>query len=276
MVVVATMVAVAAMVVEDYRTPPVTAGDITNKRMLGGEERETMVSLFLLCQHVREALLLQGQCLKRMAITPLDQTTFQNAYSGEAPAWEIPTPQKALVAVADQIHGTLLDSGCGTGENALFFAARGCTVTGYDFVPDAIQRAASKAQERGIAATFLVKDGLTLGDWDEQFDNIIDSGVFHVFSDEDAARYVMGLAHVLKPGGRLFLICFSDAEPGLQGPRRISKQMLHDRFQEGWTVESVTPSNYNVRPEYDGSRYSAGGPKAWFAIIRKKSFESKP
>ena len=55
----------------------------------------------------------------------------------------------------------------------------------------------------------------------ERFDNVIDSGLFHVFSDEDRKHYVVGLANILKPGGKIFLMCFSDEEPGTQGPRRI-------------------------------------------------------
>ncbi len=203
------------------------------------------------------------------------RTSFQTAYDGAAPPWDIPGPQKAFIEVADRIHGKLLDSGCGTGENALFFAARGCEVTGYDFVEAAIARAKEKATERGITATFIVKNALTLADTndtsfaDATFDNILDSGVFHVFDDADAETYVKGLARLLKPGGRLFLICFSDAEPGTHGPRRIPKQMLYDRFGERWSVESITESRYQVRPEFDGSNFSKGGPKAWFAIIRR-------
>ena len=64
-------------------------------------------------------------------------------------------------------------------------------------------------------------DALTLSKLDPQFDGVIDSGLFHVFSDEERARYVAGLAHVTKLGGRLFLLCFSDEEPGTQGPRRV-------------------------------------------------------
>ena len=46
-----------------------------------------------------------------------------------------------------------------------------------------------------------------LKDLPEVFDSVIDSGLFHVFSNEDRKRYVGGLASVLKPGGRLFLLC---------------------------------------------------------------------
>ena len=160
-----------------------------------------------------------------------DRSTFESIYAGQAP-WDIGRPQKAFLDVADRITGSVLDAGCGTGENALFFAGRGRTVTGIDFLEEPISRAKRKATERGLPATFLVKDALTLKDWTERFDNVIDSGLFHVFNDDDRRRYVEGLATVLKPGGRLFLLCFSDEEPGTQGPRRVSKKELHDAFAE--------------------------------------------
>src|ERR1700674_4830566 len=121
-----------------------------------------------------------------------DRTTFESAYAGQAP-WDIGRPQKAFLDVADQIKGSILDAGCGTGENALFFASRGHKVTGIDFLADPIAKAKQKAEKRGLAATFLVKDAMTLKDWKERFDSVIDSGLFHVFNDADRQRYVEGL-----------------------------------------------------------------------------------
>lgn len=197
-----------------------------------------------------------------------NKSDFQNFYAGRPP-WDIDGPQKPFVEVADRITGASLDAGCGTGENALFFAARGCKVTGIDFIEAPIQRAKKKAVERGGAATFLVKDALTLKDWSERFDNVIDSGLFHVFSDEDRRRYVEGLATVLKPGGRVFLMCFSDEEPGTQGPRRLSRQELHAAFAQGWTVESVEAKRVTVRADAKEFSFSEGGPKAWFAVVKR-------
>jgi hypothetical protein len=51
-----------------------------------------------------------------------DRTTFESIYAGQAPRGN-GRPQKAFIDVADQISGSILDAGCGTGENALYFAS---------------------------------------------------------------------------------------------------------------------------------------------------------
>jgi cyclopropane fatty-acyl-phospholipid synthase-like methyltransferase len=197
-----------------------------------------------------------------------DRTSFQAMYAGQAP-WDIGKPQKPFLDVADRITGSLLDAGCGTGDTALYFARRGCQVTGIDFIEEAIKRARRKSTDQGVPATFLVRDALTLKDWPERFDNVIDSGLFHVFSDEDRGPYVEGLATVLKPSGRLFLMCFSDEEPGTQGPRRVSKKELHAAFAQGWVIESIEPTRAEVRPDVKDLTFSEGGPKAWFVVVRR-------
>ena len=141
-----------------------------------------------------------------------DRSTFETAYTGQAP-WDIGRPQQAFLAVADRITGSVLDAGCGTGDNALFFASRGHKVTGIDFLEEPVARARRKATERGLTATFLVMDALALKDLPEVFDSVIDSGLFHVFSDEDRRCYVEGLASVLRPGGRLFLPTHGGGSP---------------------------------------------------------------
>jgi SAM-dependent methyltransferase/catechol 2,3-dioxygenase-like lactoylglutathione lyase family enzyme len=196
--------------------------------------------------------------------------TFRNLYAGQAP-WDIAKPQNAFLDAADRITGTVLDAGCGTGENALHFAKLGRQVTGIDFLEEPILRARRKVIERGVWATFLVRDALTLARWDERFDNVIDSGLFHVFRDEDRKRYVEGLATVLKPGGRLFLMCFSDQEPGTQGPRRVSRLELQDAFRHDWTVETIQPAQVETLPDLKEFSFSEGGPKAWFVVARREA-----
>ena len=197
-----------------------------------------------------------------------DRSTFESAYAGQPP-WEIGRPQKMFLNAAHRITGSLLDAGCGSGENALYFASQGRKVTGIDFLAEPINRAKQKAAERGLTATFLVMDALALKELPEVFDNVIDSGLFHVFSDEERRRYVEGLASVIKPGGRLFLLCFSDDEPGEQGPRRVSRREIEDAFADSWLIESIEPSRFEVRPDLKDIRFSPGGPKAWFVVVRR-------
>jgi cyclopropane fatty-acyl-phospholipid synthase-like methyltransferase len=194
--------------------------------------------------------------------------TFKDAYAGEAP-WDIGRPQQPFVAVADRVTSPVLDAGCGTGDASLYFAARGYQVTGIDFLEEPIRRARAKAAERGLAADFRVADALTLSQSNERFNTILDCGLFHTFSDDDRSRYVAGLAHVLNPGGRLFLMCFSTEEPGTQGPRRISRDELHAAFADGWQIESLEATNFETNPKFTGMTFSDGGPKSWFATIRR-------
>jgi SAM-dependent methyltransferase len=204
-----------------------------------------------------------------VASNSIDRATFEDLYAGPAP-WDIGKPQRQVVAIADWVVSPVLDAGCGTGENALFLAALGCRVVGIDFVEEAIRRARRKAVERGLSAQFLVKDATALADWGERFATVIDWGLFHVFSDDDRRRYAGGLARVLQPGGRLFLTCMSDEEPGNEGPRRVSRQELYDSFADGWQVESIEPARCELHPEFTEVQFSEGGPKMWFAVIRRK------
>ena len=203
-----------------------------------------------------------------VASQSVDRATFEDLYAGPAP-WDIGKPQGWFTAIADRVTSPVLDAGCGTGENALFFAAKGHRVTGIDFVEEAIRRARAKAAERGLAVEFLVKDVLTLANWDERFGSAIDCGLFHVFSDDDRRRYVQGLGQVLESGGRLFLMCFSDEEPGTEGPRRVSRQELYDAFADGWEVESVQPCQIEINPDFTEVEFSEGGAKAWFAVVQR-------
>lgn len=184
-------------------------------------------------------------------------------------SWDIGEPQPPFVGVVERITGSVLDAGCGTGDTALFLAGHGRTVTGIDFLDEPIQRAKRRAVEQRLSVAFLVKDALTLAEWDERFDNVIDSGLFHVFGVRDRREYVAGLRTILKPGGFLFLVCWSDAEPGTHGPHRISTEDLHDAFNDGWAIESIQPCEIKSRPTRPELKDVPYRPKSWFAIIKR-------
>jgi SAM-dependent methyltransferase len=194
---------------------------------------------------------------------------FGDYYATPKAPWDIGRPQRAFVEAADAIGGRVLDSGCGTGDLALWLAERGRTVTGVDFLAFPLEAARRKARDRGLAVNFLEMDALALGEIPERFDAVTDCGLFHSFDDARRAAYVRGLARLLEPGARLFILCMSDAEPGEHGPRRIREQELRTAFADGWEIETLEPSRFEVVPGIPGAEFTSGGAWAWFAVIRR-------
>ncbi len=180
------------------------------------------------------------------------------------PPWEIGRAQPVFhqLAEAGRIGGRVLDSGCGTGEHVLLAAEMGLDATGIDIAPHAIATAQDKAAARGIAARFVVGDVLRLAELGERFDTILDSGVFHVFGDEDRARYVKALRASLNAGGTYLMCCFSDRQPGDWGPRRVTQDEIRAAFGTGWEVASIEATEFvtNLDPP---------AVQAWLAIITR-------
>ncbi len=106
----------------------------------------------------------------------------------------------------------------------LYFASRGQRVTGIDFLEEPIRLAKQKASERSLTATFLVMDALCLQELPEVFDNVIDSGLFHVFGDDDRRRYVEGWLRLSSRAGRFFFLCFSDENPARPSTARFASR----------------------------------------------------
>jgi SAM-dependent methyltransferase len=188
---------------------------------------------------------------------------FDASYAG-TPPWDIGRPQPAFLRLAEAggLKGRVLDAGCGTGEHALLAAGLGLDATGVDVAPTAIRLAEAKARERGLRARFLVWDTLELPALGQQFDTVLDCGLFHVFDDADRARYVEGLKAAVARGGRYHLLCFSDREPGDWGPRRIRREEITASFEDGWGVESIVEATVDLTISPDGAR-------SWLATIAR-------
>ncbi|HXQ61527.1 MAG TPA: class I SAM-dependent methyltransferase [Acidimicrobiales bacterium] len=189
---------------------------------------------------------------------------FDVSYQEGTPAWDIGRPQAPFVRLleAGDIRGRVLDVGCGTGEHALMAAAAGLTATGIDAAPTAIGLARAKAAQRSLEVRFEVWDALDLSGLGAQFDTLLDCGLFHVFDDDDRARFVASLGGVVVSGGRYFMLCFSDREPGDWGPRRVRQDELRRSFADGWRVDSIEESVLDIviRPE---------GARAWLASFTR-------
>ncbi len=193
--------------------------------------------------------------------------SWEDAYR-TTPPWDIGRPQPAFVGLvhAGELTGnTVLDVGCGTGENALYLAQNGFSVAGVDLSTRAIVAAKAKAEERKLKIDFRLANALSLEFQSGRFDNAIDSGLFHTFTDNDRISFAHEIARVLTRNGGYFMLCFSDKEPtNWGGPRRITKEEIETTFSPLFNI------NY-IKDAYFATRIHNNGGRAYLTSATKKS-----
>jgi SAM-dependent methyltransferase len=186
-------------------------------------------------------------------------------HDGPAP-WDVGRPQPAVVRVADAggFTGAVLDAGCGTGENALHLASLGLAVLGFDVAGTALARARATAEKRGLEVEFTLADALQLQGLGRTFETVLDCGLFHTFDGDERSGYVASLASVTKPGGTLYVLCFSDDGPDT-GPHPVRREDLVTAFDSGagWNLVAVEPDRVLTRFHDDH------GAPAWFATVKR-------
>lgn len=189
---------------------------------------------------------------------------FQFAYEGQPP-WDTGKPQPAIVKLdaMGEIGRSVLDVGCGTGENSLFLAQRGREIVlGVDIVARAIEIAERKKAERGVKnVEFRVLSAFRLNSLGLKFDTVIDCGLFHTFDDDERDCFVADLRLAMHKGSLYHMLCFSDRAEA-PGPRHVSQPEIQMLFKDGLKVRSIRESFFETT--FPGSRVHA-----WLATVEK-------
>ena len=187
------------------------------------------------------------------------------SYHDDPPPWDIGRPQPAIVrlASAGAFAGTVLDAGCGTGENALHVASLGLPVLGVDVAETAVAIAREKAEHRGLDVEFAVADAFELARLGRTFETVLDCGLFHTCDADERPRYVASLASVTAPDGMVYVLCFSDEGPDT-GQHPVSQDVLRDAFNAGtgWNVAAIERERVLTRFHDDGA-------PAWLATVKR-------
>jgi SAM-dependent methyltransferase len=188
------------------------------------------------------------------------------SYRRDDPApWDIGQPQPAIVRLASTsgFAGTVLDAGCGTGENAFHVASLGLPVLGVDVAETALAIARQKAADRGIKVEFAVADAFQLERLGRRFQTVLDCGLFHTFDADERPGYMASLASVTERHGTLYVLCFSDDGPET-GPHPVRQEELRVAFDpsHGWNVLAIEPERIETR-------FHDNGAPAWLATVKR-------
>ena len=185
--------------------------------------------------------------------------SYESLYRGEpafpgAPApggipWDIRQAQPRLMELEalGVIDGEVLDAGCGLGDNAIYLARKGYSVTGVDGSATAIARALDRAAEAGAQVRFEVADVTELIGYDGRFDTVIDSALYHCLEQEGRRAYAAALHRATRSGARWFLYCFSGANVnGVIAPMEAvpEKDLRNTLRSAGWHIDFLGPTTY--------------------------------
>ncbi len=106
----------------------------------------------------------------------------------------------------------VLDVGCGTGIESIWFATKGFDVTGIDVSPVAIEMSKANAQKNGAFVDFRVMDFMTEKLTKLKYDLAFDRGFFHGFhTHKERVEIVNSFSKILKKDG-LWLSLIGNAD----------------------------------------------------------------
>lgn len=189
---------------------------------------------------------------------------------------------EALVEAADPHAGQrVLDVACGSGNTAIVAARRYCQVTGIDYVPALLERAARRAQAEGVQLELCAGDAQALPFSDGGFDVVLSS--FGVMFAPDQERAAAELARVCRLGGtiglaswtpegevgRFFRIVsgYAPPPPGLPSPLRWGTES-GVRELLGSRAQSLRTARRSVKEHFLSAEHALETFRVYFGPVR--------
>lgn len=125
--------------------------------------------------------------------SPRNVTRYMNPQQDTVYALEY-----AYYLLGNVLNKTVLDLGCGAGENSVLLARRAAKVVGLDISPDLVEIAQRRAQVHGQTVQFIVTSAYATGLPGESVDVVFGEAILHHLDLELAANEIR---RILRPGG---------------------------------------------------------------------------
>lgn len=202
------------------------------------------------------------------------KTIYDAWYRFGDPPW-VGGPRSELVDLVES--GRLapcraLDLGCGQGDNAIFLAQHGFTVTAIDFAPSAITKARRKAHDAGVTVEFVVDDLTRLRSGYGQFDLLVDYGTLDDLGDRGRDAYVREVLPLAGPGAQFLLWCF-------EWDLRLWERRITSILPIGKLALAPGEADRRFGRAFDIERLAgasdlAGWPRGWAAYLMRRKVGS--
>jgi ubiquinone/menaquinone biosynthesis C-methylase UbiE len=131
-----------------------------------------------------------------------------------------------LRQLGDVSGKSLLDLGCGAGENSVYFALRGAHCVATDYSPGMVEVALKLAEANGVKIEGRVINAMEIDYPDNTFDIVYAANLLHHIPDPMVT--IREIHRVLKPGGQM---CFWDPlkhNPVINVYRKIATEVRTD------------------------------------------------
>lgn len=162
---------------------------------------------------------------------------WEKIYKDKSTPWDTNSPDNLLVKLVEKNKikpCKVIDFGCGTGNEAIFLAKKGFSVTAIDISKNAIREAKRRAKESGVKCKFLAKDIIDIST-KEKYNFGIDRCCFHFIGAEKRSVYLKNLSSILKPDS-FFILTVSSDKDTVPGPNQFSRKEIREFFSQDFKI----------------------------------------
>ena len=174
--------------------------------------------------------------------------------------WDIGHHDKNIEEVFEGLSGDILELGCGSGNDAIWFAKKGFNVTAIDISEQEI----NLAKEKSDADIKYIVDDVHQFSSEERFDIIYDRGFLHN-TQPSLPKLFYKLYHLLKDKGKIIILTGNPNHKASKGtlPTPMYIQTIEKSTENLFNIKLVKEIVFEQNVGYENSL-------GWLFILEKR------